>query len=341
MIDRRELLSSMIVAPASGTAGHKRIVITGARGFLGQHLCRALVGSGYSVVGTTRDDSAQVYGSAGYRLIHAPNSQSDSTLSDLLDEDCVVVHLAALAHEAGLSGTEDDFQMANVQASERLGRRARDAGIEQFVFLSSIKVNGERTTDKPFGPQSELNPVGPYARSKVAAENSLQDIFSGSVTRLSIVRAPLVYGPEVRMNFLKLIRLVDSRVPLPFGAVDNRRSMISVWNLCDLIRTLIETPNAKSATWMASDGFDLSTPELIRRLAAAMGRRARLVPISPRVLRSVGRLTRYDSQIEKLCDSLQADILATQKNLNWTPPLTIDDGIERTIDWYLTSVRTV
>ena len=143
------------------------------------------------------------------------------------------------------------------------------------------------------------------------------------------------------MNFLKLIRLVDSRVPLPFGAVDNRRSMISVWNLCDLIRTLIETPNAKSATWMASDGFDLSTPELIRRLAAAMGRRARLVPISPRVLRSVGRLTRYDSQIEKLCDSLQADILATQKNLNWTPPLTIDDGIERTIDWYLTSVRTV
>jgi UDP-glucose 4-epimerase len=154
-----------------------------------------------------------------------------------------------------------------------------------------------------------------------------------------IVRLPLVYGPGVRANFLRLMRWVDKQRPLPLGAIRNRRSLVSIWNLCDLLVNILQNPAATHGTWMVSDANDLSTPELIRRIAAAMHRRARLLPVPVTLLRAVGSLTGRTGEVRRLCGSLAVDISQTRAVLGWSPPMSVDEGLSRTVAWYLAEGR--
>jgi len=250
-----------------------------------------------------------------------------------------VIHAAARAHHVNDSKSNSDlYRTINTEATATLARAAVRAGVRRFVFLSSAKVNGEEMEGRAYTAADEPHPQDLYARSKWLAEQALHDIAATTKMEIAIVRPPLVYGPRVRANFLHLMQWIDAQRPLPLGAVNNRRSLISSWNLCDLILNLLHNPAARG-TWLASDGDDLSTPELVRRIAAAMQRRARLVPLPVKVLRMLGKLSGHSTAVSRLCGSLALDIGATRTVLGWSPPLSVDEGLARTAAWYLTEGR--
>ena len=174
---------------------------------------------------------------------------------------------------------------------------------------------------------------------KWLGERYLQELAGSSAMRTVVVRAPLVYGPEVKGNFLRLLRWVDEARLLPLGAVQNRRSLVSVWTLCDLLVHLLEHPAAVNRTWMVSDGEDLSAPELVRRLAQALDRPARLLSIPPELLRLAGKLLGRGAEVQRLCDSLTVDIAPTRELLGWSPPLSVDEALARTVSWYRAAGR--
>jgi nucleoside-diphosphate-sugar epimerase len=228
----------------------------------------------------------------------------------------------------------------NAHATRRLAEAAARAGVQRFLYVSSIKVNGEETLHYPFKPVDPPNPRDDYGLSKCLGEQSLLKVAASTGMRVAIVRPPLVYGPGVRANFLRLLRWVDRGWPLPLGSINNRRSLVSVWNLCDLLRRLLEDPLPGMPTWLVSDGEDLSTPELIRRIAAAMARRANLLPCPPSVLQAAGAVLGRSAEVGRLCGSLVVDVSQTQQQLRWSPPLSVDEALARTVRWYLTDDRT-
>jgi nucleoside-diphosphate-sugar epimerase len=211
--------------------------------------------------------------------------------------------------------------------------------VRRFVYLSSVKVNGERAIGRPFRSEDEPRPEGAYAESKWAGETQLAAVADTSAMETAVVRSPLVYGPHVRANFLRLLTLIGRQIPLPFARVRNSRSLVSVWNLCDLIERLLRDAIPAHAVFMVSDGEDLSTPELLRRLGAAMDRPARLLPVPLAVLRSLAALAGRREEFERLCESLTVDISRTRSDLQWTPPLSVNEGLARTAQWYLSRGR--
>jgi UDP-glucose 4-epimerase len=223
----------------------------------------------------------------------------------------------------------------NARGTARLAAESERAGVRRFVYLSSVKVNGEETTGRGYSATDPPLPEDAYGLSKWHAEQQLQQIAAASRLVCSIVRSPLVYGPGVRANFLRLMRWVDKGIPLPLGALENKRSLVGVWNLCDLLAHLLKTEISSGGIWMVSDGEDLSTPELIRRIARAMNRRALLPRVPPTFLSTVGRFLGKGAEVRKLCGSLAVDITATCRELAWSPPVSVDDGLARTVNWYL------
>jgi nucleoside-diphosphate-sugar epimerase len=224
-------------------------------------------------------------------------------------------------------------------APSTLASASVQSGVRRFLYLSSVKVNGEETSDRAYGPYDEPHPADAYGASKWIGEKHLLAITATAGIAAVIVRSPLVYGSGARANFLRLLRWVDRGWPLPLGAVQNRRSLVSVWNLCDLLVLLLRHPTAAGRAWMVSDGQDLSTPELIRRLGQAMNRRVRLLPVAPAVLQFCGSLLGRKEEIARLCGSLAVDITHTRRDLGWSPPLSIDEGLARTSNWYLAEYR--
>jgi nucleoside-diphosphate-sugar epimerase len=252
--------------------------------------------------------------------------------------DCIV-HMAGLVHVMNPSGDDNcRFHEVNVLGTERLALSAAALGVKRFVYLSSVKVNGEVTYGNPFTATDIVNPVDAYGLSKWHAEQKLFEIARNTGMEIVVIRPPLVYGPGVRANFLRLLTWVHKGIPLPLGAVSNARSLVSVWNLCDLIRCVVEAPFVTSGVLMASDDVDLSTPELIRRMAEPMGRAPRLIPVPMRLLKIAGIITGRSAEIERLCGSLTVNIAETKRQLNWTPLVSIDDGLARTVRWYLDEV---
>jgi UDP-glucose 4-epimerase len=207
------------------------------------------------------------------------------------------------------------------------------------VFLSTVKVNGEETDGRLYTAADEPHPQDAYGKSKWLAENAVNDIAAQTGMQAVIVRPPLVYGPGVRANFYRLMCWIDKQRPLPLGAVHNRRSLVSIWNLCDLLANIMENPAATRGTWMVSDANDLSTPELIRRIAAAMHRRTRLLRVPITLLRTAASLMGRTAEVTRLCGSLAVDISRTRSVLGWSPPLSVDDGLSRTVAWYLAEDR--
>jgi nucleoside-diphosphate-sugar epimerase len=308
-----------------------RVLITGATGFVGRTLL--------STAALPRSRAALRSGAMpelGADQVIVGDIDGQTDWSQALAGVDRVVHLAARVHVMKPSANDHaEFERTNVLGTERLARAAAAAGVERFVYLSSIKVNGESTSDRPFRAADEPRPREDYARSKLEAERRLAAIERASGMAVSIVRSPLVYGPGVRANFLRLLSLAHGGLPIPLASVANVRSMVSVWNLCDLICVLLRHERPVRGVLLVSDGEDISTGDLIRRLARIMHRPARLFSMPAGALRALASLAGRRAEVNRLCDSLAVDIAQTRLRVGWSPPLTLDEGLARTVEWYL------
>jgi nucleoside-diphosphate-sugar epimerase len=258
-----------------------------------------------------------------------------------------VVHLAARVHIMDDDSIDPlkEFRKVNTLGTERLARMASAAGVNRFVYVSSIKVNGESTGQNASGKNQYFSendvphPQDAYALSKWQAEEGLQGIASETGMDLVVVRPPLVYGPGVKANFFRLLKMVDQGIRLPLASVENSRSLIALENLVDFLQRCVEHPSAAGEKFLVSDGEDLSTPELIRRIAHHMKRPVRLVPFPPGILRLGGHLLKKGDLTDRLLGSLQVDIGKAKRILGWEPPVSIDNALEKTVAWYLTSEK--
>lgn len=316
----------------------KRVLVTGANGFVGRELCEVLASAGYRVRAGVRAERAlpQVC----HERVVVGDITGQTSWRDALRDVDYVVHTAARVHQVRESPANSGLYMeTNARGTQQLARMAAEAGVTRFVFLSSIKVNGEQTPERPFTARDTPHPEGPYATSKWLGEKLVLETAARTGMKALVVRPPLVYGPGVQANFLQLIRRVAQGWPLPLGGIQNRRSLVSVWNLCDLIRHALTRPNSPEGIFLVSDGEDLSTPELVERLARALGRSPRLMRFPERGMRLLARLLGREEQLARLVGSLAVDIAETREILGWSPPLSVNEGLARTAGWYLKEGR--
>jgi len=305
----------------------RKLVVTGASGFVGRTLASLLQSNGDSVLGVCRSA-----GELGFPATTLPSFGDTDALKQPLSDAEVVIHCAARVHVMQDKVTDplSVFREVNRDLTLKLARLAADNGVKRFVFLSSVKVNGESTSSsRPFRPDDTPAPEDPYGISKLEAEQGLQQIALETGMEVVIIRPPLVYGPGVKGNFASMIKLVEKGLPLPFGAIDNRRSLVGLDNLVDLIITCIDHPNAANQVFLVSDGEDLSTSGLLRRVAEAMGKPSRLISV-PAVLLQLGATVLGKKAVgQRLLGSLQVDISSTRERLDWTPPVSVVEGLRR------------
>lgn len=300
-----------------------RVLISGASGFLGQALSRYLRTAGYCVTALSR---------------HAPKSTGepwiqvhhyDEDYISLKEQDCVV-HLAARVHVMSqvVQSASADFRTANVDLTFNLAQQAARAGVRRFIFISSVKVNGECTVNgQLFHADETPAPKDFYGISKLEAEVGLRSIAAQTGMEVVIIRPPLVYGPGVKANFAAMVRWLQCGLPLPLGAIDNRRSLVALDNLVDLIVRCIDHPAAANRTFMVSDGEDVSTTELLKKMAYALDIPARLIPVPQKLMVWGTQLFSRPDIAQRLFSSLQVDIGSTRQLLDWTPPLSMDEGL--------------
>jgi nucleoside-diphosphate-sugar epimerase len=306
------------------------ILVTGASGFVGAALMHRLKSDGRHAIAALR---TAVPGTRS-----APDLSGDANWLPTLDGIEVVVHTAARVHVMNDTAVDPlaAFRDANVEGTLTLARQAATAGVRRFVFISSIKVNGEETAPgAAFSATDIPAPVDAYGLSKAEAEAGLQQIATDTGMQIVIIRPPLVYGPGVKANFQSMMRWLQRGVPLPFGNIHNRRSFVSLGNLVDLITVCIDHPAAANQIFLAADGDDMSTPELLRRVAVAMGARAKLFAVPTGMLIGAATLFGKPAIAQRLCSSLQVDISTTRELLGWQPPLTVDEGLQQTARWFL------
>lgn len=312
-----------------------RVLVTGATGLVGRNLCKLLVSIGYEVIGTTRSRISDSE-SLDFELRTIGDIGDDVDWGPILDGIDYVVHLAARVHV--MRDAEKDplaaFRRVNVRGTEQMLRHEGMRGVRRFVYLSSVKVHGEEMTDAPFSASDRLMPVDPYGQSKLEAEQQVEAVGTELGIETVIIRPPLVYGPGVGGNFVRLLEIVDKGIPLPFGWIENSRSLVSVDNLCDLIRECLANCAASGKRFLVSDDNDVSTPDLIRLIAASMSRPARLVPVPVPILTLAAKLLGQSGEMSRLIGSLQVDIEETMRTLNWRPPVSLADGIHSTVTWY-------
>lgn len=310
-----------------------RVLVTGANGFVGQALCPLLENAGWQVQRATRGPAAN--------SIAVGEIGAETDWRAALEGVGTVVHLAARVHVMRDDARDPlaQYRAVNRDGTERLARQAALAGVRRLVYLSSIKVNGERTSGQPFRASDAPQPQDPYAHSKWEAEQALRRIAAETGLETVILRPPLVYGPGVKANFLRLMRLAEHGVPLPLARVDNRRSLLYLGNLADAVRACLAHPAAAGKIYLLSDGAPLSTPALIRALAKALGKSARLLPVPLPLLRLAGQLVGKDAEIARLLDSLEIDGTGIERELAWQPPYTLDEGLEATAAWFRETLR--
>ena len=309
--------------------GHLKVLVTGANGFVGSQLVAHLrANSRHLVRGAVR--SASQDKNTDCFAVGAIDSQTD--WSEALTGQDVVIHAAARVHvmQDEASDPLSAFREVNVAGTENLARQAAQSGVRRFIFLSSIKVNGEHTPlGVPFSADDRPAPKDAYGTSKLEAEDALKQVSKETGMEIVIVRPPLVYGPGVKGNFASMVKLVAKGWPLPLGATKNRRSFVALDNLIDLIVTCIDHPAAASQSFLVSDGEDLSTSELFRRVAEALNKPSRLVPV-PVVLLEIGACLLGKKAIaERLLGSLEIDLSKTTTVLGWKPPISVSEGLKR------------
>jgi UDP-glucose 4-epimerase len=314
-----------------------RVAITGANGFVGRQLTEDFAAAGHDVVAAARQRPAET--EAGVRWVQAPDLGPVADWHPVVQGRDLVVHSAARVHVMR-DTTQDSmaaFRLVNVEGTLALARQAAAAGVRRFVFISSIKVNGESTDGRgPFRADDPPAPVDPYGASKAEAEAELFALGRQTGMEIVVVRPVLVYGPGVRANFAALMKAVRRGLPLPLGAIrQNRRSLLYVGNLSDLVVTSSIHPSAPGQVLLASDGEDLSTADLLRRLGVALGKPARLLPVPPALLHGAATALGKNAQAQRLLGSLQVDIEPTRERLDWTPPFDVETGLCRTAQAFL------
>jgi nucleoside-diphosphate-sugar epimerase len=307
-------------------------VVTGVTGLIGRQVAADLLARGLEVRGAVRREAPAGARPAGLRCVDVGDIGPGTDWRAALAGAGSVVHAAAHVHVMR-PGAEDDlaYRRVNVEGTRALAEQAARAGVRRFVFLSSIKVNGESTPAGPFTAASVPAPQDAFGRCKADAEAALGEVAARDGLEVVVIRPPLVYGPGVRGNFGRLIRFVERGWPLPFGAVENRRSLISVWNLSDLVACTLAHPAAPGRAWLACDGEDVSTPDLIRRIAAALGRQPRLWRVPPALLLAVAAALGRRDEALRLTGSLFVDDRPTVRELGWQPRLSLDEGLRRTV----------
>lgn len=309
-----------------------RVLVTGATGLVGRAVAERLLMDKRTVRIAVRNPDAKYHEA---EIANVGNIDENTDWTSALEGVDFVIHCAARTHVLRDNSADPltAYREVNVQGTRRLAEQACEAGVRRLVFVSSIKVHGERTEPgAPFTFSSPARPEDYYGQSKWEAEQALHDLATRTGLGVVIVRPPLVYGPQAKGNFARLVGLVEKGIPLPLGAVSNQRSLVALDNLVDLLIRCIDHPAAAGQTFLVSDGEDLSTPELTRRQARAMGRPVRLVPVPVGLLKAVGRLTGKSQEVERLVGSLQVDISHTQEILDWTPPVTVDEGLRRAVN---------
>jgi nucleoside-diphosphate-sugar epimerase len=253
----------------------------------------------------------------------------------------VVIHLAARTHV--MRDTVPDplaeYRRINVLATQALANAAGDAGVRRFIFLSSIKVNGEKTGERPFTERDVPRPEDDYGVSKWETEQAMQQIAAAFRMEVVILRAPLLYGPGVKGNFLKLIRAIDRELAFPLGSIRNRRSLLYVGNLIEAIILCLDQPAAAGKTYLLADDEDVSTPDLVRAIAVALGKSARLVSISPVVLKIAGVIFNRSAAMSRLLGSLQIDSSRIRDELGWRPRYGMAEGLREMAEWYRKAVN--
>lgn len=312
-----------------------KVLVTGASGFVGRPLCDALLRtrhaeySGYSLVPAVRTP----HGLPGEYV--AGNIDAETDWRGTLQGVHAVVHLAARVHVMN-DRTADPlttFRQVNVAGTLNLARQCAVAGVQRFVFVSSVKVNGEERA-APYTEADTPAPEDAYALSKWEAEQGLWQIAAQTGLEVVILRPPLVYGPEVGTNFLALLRTVARGIPLPLGAISNQRSLIYVGNLVGAIVRCLEHPADAGQTFLVSDGEAVSTPELVRHMATALSRPTRLIALPVPFLRFAAALSKKSALVARLAGSLAIDNTKIRRELDWSPPFTLDEGLQETAAWY-------
>ncbi|MEO6361700.1 MAG: NAD-dependent epimerase/dehydratase family protein [Caldimonas sp.] len=310
--------------------GSARTLVTGASGFVGSALVERLARDGASVrAAARRRQDADTHSAGPIDHVVVPDLSATTDWSAALDGIDVVVHCAARAHMLRDDAADPlaSFRAVNVDGTARLARAAAAAGVRRFVFVSSIGVNGSQTFGRPFTAEDLPAPQTPYARSKLEAEQVLSAIASETGMAVTVVRPPLVYGPHAPGNFSTLVRAVRRGLPLPLASVRNRRSFIGRSNLVDLLARCSSHPLAAGLTLLASDGEDLSTPELVRRIARALRVPPRLLPVPPSWLLHAARIAGRPALGQQLCGSLQIDSSLANQRLGWSPPSSVDEEL--------------
>jgi nucleoside-diphosphate-sugar epimerase len=313
-----------------------RIVLTGASGFVGRGLLNELLEANHQVTAVLRRQADGVDPRASVQVID--DFSRSFNWGALFNRQEVVVHCAARVHimHDTLSDPLTEFRRVNVDGTLNLARQAAATGVRRFIFISSIKVNGEGSpVGAPYLADAQPAPADPYGISKMEAEQGLHLLATETGMEVVIIRPVLVYGPGVKANFLSMMSWLHKGVPLPFGAIHNRRSLVALDNLVDLIVTCIDHPAAVDQTFLVSDGEDLSTSELLHRMGTALGKPARLLPVPSRLLEAGAAMLGKQALAQRLCGSLQVDISKTRELLNWTPPVSVNEALRKTAKHFL------
>lgn len=311
-----------------------KILVTGSSGFVGSNVIAAAYAQGWSCVQQCR----QQYGSTIDDAVFVSNIDANTNWNRALSGVECIVHCAARVHQM-----KDDPQSAlkhyrevNTAGTINLARQAHAAGVKRFVFISSIKVNGEYTQiGQPFRPDSNIAPADPYALSKYEAEMELQQLAQETGLEVVIIRPPLVYGPGVKANFQSMMRWIEKGVPLPLGAIHNQRSLVYIDNLVDLILVCCEHHNAVGKTFLVSDDHDVSTSQLLKQVESIMAKSNRILPMPMNWIELSAKLLGKPQIARRLCGNLQVDISQTKALLEWRPQVSFEEGIRRTVNAYL------
>lgn len=314
-----------------------QVLITGANGFVGQFLGHYLYQQEYPLIHALRNEKNVYAGLAPGKHCYVGDIDAQTDWSPALKDTNCIIHLAARVHvmQETVADPLSAFQATNLHATINLADQAIRAGVKRFIYLSTIKVNGEKTDSHPFqADDSEIELAEPYSISKLQAEQALLERAKKGLIEVVIIRPPLVYGPSVKGNFLRLIRLVKKQLPMPLAKIQNQRSLVSVHNLSSLIHTCLEHPKATGEVFLVSDGEDLSTSELFSRIAKALNCNNRLFYLPYFFLKYLSAALGKSKEFERLFGSLQVDIEKNIRVLDWRPQVSIDQALRETVKDY-------
>ena len=309
------------------------IAITGSNGFIGNYLSKYLINSGYKIRRIQRKKGKNVF------LINDLENNND--WRKILSGVDVVIHCASKVHSFKSSKKNiSEYESINVLATKRIAKEAAKLNVKKLIFLSTVKVYGEKTLPKiPFNNKTEFNPEDEYSKSKCRAENVLREVSKKYGLKIIIIRIPLVYGPLVGANFLNLIKLVNLKIPLPFGNIQNKRSIIFIGNLADFICKCIVSKKVINKSFVISDSDPVSTKDLVKLIAKGLNKKIIIFKLPFKILRLFGLLTKTTEKINRLIESLEVDSSETFNYINWVPPYSTEEGINLTTDWFKKKVK--